>query len=391
MISISIVLRLLYFAFYGSGVMVSSFRNLYFQQQGLTAMHIGLIAALEPAVMLISQPYWGMTSDSYGRRRTLMMLIAISAFLTLGYLSPVNVWILAGLALVLSFFRSPTGPILDSIVLDHLDESGGRFARFRLWGAVGWSLMALVVGQITERYGMQSAFVSASIGLSFVYLLLRRYIPPGEPNHFQDKASVGFRALLSNKVLVKFLFMAFMLQLSAASIPSMLPLYLKHLGASHTTIGLAFTIEGISEIPFFLVADRIIAAWGIKPLLVTAIFAYSIRMVLYSFATTPLLALLPQMLHGACWAFFITATVNYINHQVPANLRSTGQTMFSAVFWGLGASAGNALGGVIFERLGPATMYRYQGLFALGVALYAILVLPGPKTESLGEGIDTTT
>lgn len=390
MVPISVVLRLLYFSFYGSGVMVSSFRNLYFQQQGLTAMHIGLIAALEPAVMLISQPYWGMMSDSYGRRHTLMMLIAISACLTLGYLSPVNVWILAGLAPVLSFFKSPTGPILDSIVLDHLDESGGRFARFRLWGAVGWSSMALVVGQITERYGMQSAFVSATIGLGFVYLLLWRFIPPGEPNHFQDKASAGFRAILGNRNLVKFLFMAFMLQLSAASILSMLPLYLKHLGASHATIGLAFTMEGISEIPFFLVADRIIAAWGIKPLLVTAIFAYSLRMILYSFATTPLFALLPQLLHGACWAFFITAAVNYINNQVPASLRSTGQTMFSAVFWGLGASAGNALGGFMFDRLGPATMYRYQGLFALCVAVYAMLVLPGTKAESTTEVVDTT-
>ncbi len=380
----SIVLRLLYFSFYGSGVMISSFRNLYFQQQGLTATHIGMIAALEPAVMLLSQPFWGMASDSYGRRRILLMLIAISAFLTLGYLSPVSVWLLAGLALVLSFFRSPTGPILDSIVLDHLDESGGRFARFRLWGAVGWSTMALVVGQITQRYGMKSAFVCAALGLGVVYLLLWRFIPPGKAGHFQGKAFAGFRTILQNRNLVKFLVMGFMLQLSAASILSMLPLYLKQLGASHTTIGLAFTIEGISEIPFFLVADRIIAAWGVKPLLVTAVFACSLRMILYSLATTPLLALIPQLLHGACWAFFITAAVNYINYQVPPSLRSTGQTLFSAVFWGLGATTGNALAGFMFDRLGPATMYRYQGIFALCVALYALLVLPTAKTQDAG-------
>ena len=107
-------------------------------------------------------------------------------------------------------------------------------------------------------------------------------------------------------------------------------------------------------------------------------------MILYSLATTPLLALIPQLLHGACWAFFITAAVNYINYQVPPSLRSTGQTLFSAVFWGLGATTGNALAGFMFDRLGPATMYRYQGIFALCVALYALLVLPTAKTQDAG-------
>ena len=87
----------------------------------------------------------------------------------------------------------------------------------------------------------------------------------------------------------------------------------------------------------------------------------------------------------ASWrAFFITAAVNYINYQVPPNLRSTGQTLFSAVFWGLGATTGNALAGFMFDRLGPATMYRYQGIFALCVALYALLVLPTAKTQDAG-------
>ena len=381
MVSISSILRLLYFSFYGSGVMVSSFRNLYFQQQGLSAIHIGLIAALEPAVMLISQPYWGMVSDSRGRRRTLMMLIAVSAFLTLGYLTPVNVWALAGLALVLSFFRSPTGPILDSIVLDHLDEAGGRFARFRLWGAVGWSSMAFVVGRITNYFGISSAFLSGALGLTFVYFLLWRFIPSGKSHQFRGKALKGFKTLIQNKALVKFLFTIFMLQLSAASIMSMLPLYLNQLGATHAQIGFSFTIEGISEIPLFLVADKLLATWGVKPLLVTAIFAYSLRLILYSFATTPLFVLIPQALHGVCWAFFNTATVNYINEQVPASLRSTGQTLFTAVFWGLGSAAGNIVGGLMFEHLGPAMMYRIQGVFALCVALYAILILPQTKTR----------
>ncbi|NLJ86431.1 MAG: MFS transporter [Firmicutes bacterium] len=377
----SITLRLLYFCFYGSAVGVSSFRNIYFQQQGLTATHIGLIAALEPAVMLVSQPFWGMASDTYGRRRVLLMLIAISAFLTLGYTAPVNVWLLAALALILSFFRSSSGPILDSIVLDHLDSTGGRYARYRLWGAVGWSSMALVIGQITQAYGIRSAFIFGAMGLGVVYLLLWRFVPPGETKHFEGRASTGFKAILQNRNLIKFLVLAFMVQLSAASILSMLPLYLKELGASHRTIGLAFTLEGISEIPFFLLADRILAMWGVKPLLVVAVFAYSLRLILYSLAATPWMALMPQLLHGACWAFFVTAAVNYVNEQVPSELRSTGQTLFTAVFWGLGATTGNALAGFMFDRIGPAAMYRYQGLFALCAAFYALLVLPRTKAS----------
>ena len=329
----SITLRLLYFCFYGSAVGVSSFRNIYFQQQGLTATHIGLIAALEPAVMLVSQPFWGMASDTYGRRRVLLMLIAISAFLTLGYTAPVNVWLLAALALILSFFRSSSGPILDSIVLDHLDSTGGRYARYRLWGAVGWSSMALVIGQITQAYGIRSAFIFGAMGLGVVYLLLWRFVPPGETKHFEGRASTGFKAILQNRNLIKFLVLAFMVQLSAASILSMLPLYLKELGASHRTIGLAFTLEGISEIPFFLLADRILAMWE-SPLLVVAVFLWS-PFDPYSLAATPWMALMPQLLHGACWAFFVTAAVNYVNEQVPSELRSTGQTLHCR-FWGSG-------------------------------------------------------
>ena len=97
------------------------------------------------------------------------------------------------------------------------------------------------------------------------------------------------------------------------------------------------------------------------------------RALLVSVLTNPWWVLPLQLLHGFTFAGTWTAGVALAKEHSPEGLETTGQSLFSFAYNGVGGLSGSIVGGQLYDWLGPRSMYRIKAaLFAVTVVLYAV-------------------
>ena len=371
----SSLLRALYFVYYGSSSAWFPFFNVYLQQLGLTGLQIGALSGLRPAVSVISQPLWGVIADLWGRRRTLILSTLLATLTILGFVWTRHFWLIAAWMVVYAFIANPVGPLIDSLVLDYLDrKSAASYGPLRMWGAVGWAVMSFTVGRVIAGRDMRLTFGFGAglMLLGFVLALRATHQAEEGPSLANRWRDLG--PLLRNRTLLIFLTLVILLQIGASSLFSFYSIYMSELGATSEIIGLAYGIQGISELPLYLMASRIIKRLGAARTITITFFLSAARALLYSAISQPVWALAVQAMHGT-FSLFLVASVQYVNQRVPGQWRATGQSLFWAAYFGIGSILGNVGAGLLYDRLGIQTMFRINGLLILVVALLAVWIL----------------
>jgi MFS family permease len=78
-----------------------------------------------------------------------------------------------------------------------------------------------------------------------------------------------------------------------------------------------------------------------------------------------------QLLHGFTFAGAWTAGVALAKENSPVGFETSGQSIFSLAYNGVGGLAGSVVGGQLYDLLGPREMYRVKAMvFAVTVVLY---------------------
>lgn len=367
--------RVLYLLFYGSQASWLPLFNVYLQQLGLSGLQIGILAGLRPALMLVGQPLGGFVADVWGRRRTLMVTMPLAGLLLLAYVYPGSYGYLLVVAAVYALISNPVGPLVDSVALDYLDQKPHvSYGQLRLFGAVGWAAGALLAGNLVTGRDIRIMF-----GLGAVLMLIA-WGAAAVARHGQRESSTGgtwreARLLLGNRDLLTFLVVVALIQIGASSIFTFYSLYLKEIGATDRLIGVAYSLQGLSELPLYLAAAIIIKRIGIRRTLVTTFVITSGRLFLYSIVSVPWMAAGIELVHGLSFSLFLVAAVEYVNRQVPPEWRATGQSLFWASYFGLGSIVGNSLAGFLFDRMAIQSMYALFGWWVLAIAVIAFFVL----------------
>jgi PPP family 3-phenylpropionic acid transporter len=368
----------LYFLLYGSSGACFPFFNVYLRQIGLSGLQIGAIASIRPAATLISQPLWGMGADLWGRRRTLLVTMLLAAGLLIGFTWSKSFWFLFGWAILYSLLTNPVGSLIDSLVLDHLETRRSlSYGQFRLWGAVGWAALAFAAGRAIAGRDMRLIFAFGALLmlLGWVLALLTTREADGRVSlghHWR-----GLAPLLHNRKLLIFLALIVLTQTGTISISTFYSVYLNQIGASSQLIGFAYSLQGLSELPLYLSAAAIIRRLGPTKTLAVAFLVYASRAFFYSFVSSPVLAVTMEVTHGLSFSLFLVASVDYVNRQVPAEWRATGQSLFGAAYMGAGGILGNTWAGFLYDRIGVQGMFRVNGLIIVAVALVVVVALRG--------------
>ena len=370
----------MYFLYYGSGSAWLPFFNVYLQQIGLSSLQIGLLASMRPAVMLVSQPLWGAGADLWGRRRLLLVTMLLSAILLPGYASGSAFLFFLGWTILYTFFANPVGPLLDSFVLDHLEERPHiSYGQLRLWGAVGWGVLALVAGALATGRDLRLTFLLSTVLMLTNWLLALRSTRDAGRRVPLQPGWQGLGTVLRNRKLLAFLALVTLLQTGAASIFTFYPVYMNEIGASRQVIGFAYSLQGMSELPLYLAAAAIIRRIGSLGTLIAAFAVFAVRLFLYSFVALPALAAAVELLHGLSFSLFLVASVDYVNQQVPRAWRATGQSLFWTAYFGAGAILGNTWAGFWADRVGVQQMFRINSGLVVIVVVAAWVLLPGGR------------
>ena len=362
-----------YFLYYGAISILFPFLALFYRSQGLTGGQIGLLAAISPIISFFGAPLWTGTADATHRHK-FVAIFSILGVVVVAFIFP-SVASFGGLLLMISlyaFFGAPTGSLVDSAVLTLLGDRKERYGRIRLWGTLGYGVVAPFAGNLIGRLGLRWAFWGYAILMLCSLLVITRI--PFRQSRSTGSFRGGIRILFANQPWMLFLVMVFIAGIGMATINNYLFVYMESLGASKTLMGFALTVSTISEIPAMFLSDRLLRRFGARGMLVIAMTIIGLRLICYSLATLPWVVLVIQLVHGLTFAAIYTSGVYYADQVAPPGMKATTQGMFNGTLMGFGAAMGGLLGGLLMDRFSPGGMYAIVGTVVLAGLVVFLLV-----------------
>jgi MFS transporter, PPP family, 3-phenylpropionic acid transporter len=362
-----------YFLYYGAISILFPFLALFYKSQGLTGEQIGLLAAISPIISFFGAPLWTGAADA-SHRHKLVAMLSILGVVVVTFIFP-GIASFGGLLLMISlyaFFGAPTGSLVDSAVLTLLGDHKERYGRIRLWGTIGYGVIAPFAGNLIGRLGLKWAFWGYAILMLGGLLIITQI--PFRQSHSNGSFRGGLRVLFANQPWMLFLVMVFIAGIGMATINNYLFVYMQSLGASKTLMGFALTVSTISEIPAMFFSDRLLRRFGARGMLVIAMTTIGLRLICYSLTTQPWVVLVIQLVHGLTFAAIYTAGVYYADQIAPPGMKATTQGMFGGTLMGFGSAAGGLLGGILMDHFSPGGMYAFAGTLVLFGLIVFLLV-----------------
>lgn len=370
-------LKILYFMYCASLAAWQPLLAVYFNELGISGLQIGIIMSIAPIMVFLVQPLWGVAADRWGRHRTLLFAMFLASFAILGYVWNGGFRFFLIWAVLVAFATNPIGTLIDSLILDYVKKrQDSSYGPFRMWGAIGWMVSAPTVGWIITGRNITLIFpISMAIMLlGWLAGYLRR-------DKSQVKVSIkeaswgNLSQVLRNWRLIVFLAVVFFYGIGMASITTFYGVYLSDIGASRQLMGIAFGLQGGIELPFYFFSNIFIKRFGPAKILVFAFLIFTIRMFLYSFISTPGLAVSVELTHGLSFSLFVVAAVECVNELVPPVWRATGQSLYAASCFGAGTLVGNWLAGYLYDYMPLQQVYRFNGWLLLVVTVAATVAL----------------
>ena len=338
--------------------------NLYYQRMGLSGIQIGILSALPVLITTSTVLIWGSIADAFNWHRSILrinLLLSAGAILLLSTAS--NFQGLIPFVVAYAFFTSPIVPLLDSSALEAIQGSNRSYGDMRVWGSVGWSISTLLVGVFIQQFNIRWLFFCyvAIILLTFIISLFQ----PEQKQALKSSVIRGLKDLMSTPFIV-FLLSIFLISLTLGAANSFFSIYLDSIGAREGSIGLGWAVASISEIPIMLFSGYLIRRIGASGLLKISFITFFARWLLYSFISTPSLAILVQFLHGLSFATYLVGSVTYVNERAPEGMRTSALSVLNIAAFGVGSISGSLIGGYLYETAGMTWLFRSLSLIAVG-------------------------
>jgi len=361
------------FLLFAASAFVSPFIVLYYQGLGFTGTQIGLLTGIAPLITFCSVPLWTGLADATRRHRLLMSLAILLGVITLFVFPLLHAFVpVLLIAVLLYLFVSPVTAFADSATMFMLADEKEMYGRIRLGGTIGYGLASLIAGVFVQNCGLRLAFWGCAT-LFLLGFIVSQKLVYGQ-SQADSPARGRVRTLLTNPRWILFLIVAFAGGLGLAAFNSYLFPYMKELGASESTMGLALMVGTITEIPALFFANRLMKRIKSYGLLMLSMVVSGLRMLLFAASGTPSLVLLIQLVNGLTFPTMWVAGVSYADENAPAGMSTTAQGLFSAMVFGFGAAVGGFAAGPLLESMGGRGLYFVFGSAVLvTVAIVALI------------------
>ena len=378
----------IFVSFYAISYMAYAISNtffpIYYKQLGYSGSSLGLLLSVGPFVALLSQPFWGIMADRASSKNLILQIIcAVSTVSIFLLVADSRFYFLSLSFAMFSFFYYPLFALGDTITLEYLKNTGWNFGPIRLAGTLGFAVMAIIAGKLASRNITNIFFLfSACTAVSF---LLARKLPVVR-GHQHGRQKISILALLKNREFM-FLSVFFLAVMSSMGFYySFYPVYYEQLGAGRTLVGVSMFVSAVSETPFLLFSSRISRKFHAKYILLGSAAAICLRWLLIYLVSSPY-ALLPLMLlHGTTFIVLSYAMATYVNNNIPAVLKASGQAVNWIISLGLSRIIGSILGGILVDKYGIRQVFLFNSLFvAVLIAVFGTVLLIQKKRHSLNE------
>jgi len=362
------------FLFFGMLAMFIPFLPVFLKSKGLTTSEVGLVIAIGGVITVISQPLWGMISDRLKTiRKVVLVLVALTGVCGFLLYQVDSFILLVLLAMFVYFFLMPFDPLTESLNFTTSETFGISYGSVRTYGSLGYAVLSLVIGYMTDWFGM------GIIGVFFVAIGLICFAIvwniPDVPASNTPVTIDSLKQVLKNKEMILFLILIFMSSIPARMNDTFLGIHIAALGGANSLVGIAFFIAGASEIVVFALSYLWLKKGKELHLMTVAIFFYAMRFYLTGFIDNPTIVVILQVLQMLTFPVYYTAAIQYLYRIMPREWRATGQTVLALLFFGISGIISSYVGGAMYDQLGGSIFYYSIATLSLISAVYGAVLL----------------
>lgn len=323
------------------------------RELGATRGEIGIIVAAYGLAVFVSSYIFGRLSDINGRRRYLLLGLALSAFSAI-----LQIFARTPLELgIVRFTLGFTAGIFPPALLAYAYDSHKKMGRFSSYGSLGWGAGVMIAGLLGIYYRI-FLFTSILLFVSFFIAL-----------HLQFTEAKPIRVPLFPLSLIKKnagVYMSMIIRHSSANmIWVTYPIFIESLGADHLWIGIIYGINPVVQ--FF--AMGYIERYREEHLIYAGLLLSSLTFISFTLARTPYELIPSQFLLGVSWSCLYVGSLKRVLKKNEEKATATG-LLSSAI--SISMIAGSLLGGIFSQLWGFHGPMYIAGAITFLALLYAL-------------------
>jgi nucleoside transporter len=316
---------------------------------------IGLAYSSTAIAAMISPFFVGMIADRFFATERMLatlhvlggvLLLCVSTLGEFGQFYPVLI--------VYTLCYMPTLALTNSISFHNMKDSALEFPRVRVLGTIGWIVAGYVIDLLGfgKTAGMFQTAAVASVVLG-LYCLTLPHTPPAKLGHaisVRDILGLDALKLMKERSFAIFVIASFLICIPLSFYYAFANPFLSQIGVSNPTSKM--TLGQWSEIGFMIIMPWFFARLGVKWMLITGMFAWALRYVLFAYGDAGSLMWMLYigiLLHGICYDFFFVTGQIYMDQKAPGDLRAAAQGFIAFVTLGVGMFIGSIASGRVVD------------------------------------------
>jgi len=360
-----------YFCYFAYGGLFNPFWGLYLDSLSFSPWQISLLIALSTMARIVAPGFWGWLADRLQRRRAIIVgtsLAAALGFLLICLHAKTFVWVFFCLALV-HFFWAASLPLVEASTAHLTRAEPGRYSRVRVWGSIGYLILAVAGGYLLDWLRLASLPWLAFALLCAVLWSAWRLPEVAAPARAKSRTSL-WHTLAQPPVRTLFA-CCFLMAFAFGPYYTFYSIGLKQAGFGKSAVGWLWAVGVMAEIGVFWFMPRIMRAVALERLMLLSLAAAVLRFGVMAFAIgNPVLAVLAQALHAPTFAMHHAASIGLIHRHFAQEHHAKGQGLYVIFSFGIGGSLGGLLAGALWTHGGVPLVFGLSAAVALvGVAV----------------------
>jgi PPP family 3-phenylpropionic acid transporter len=329
---------------------------------------VGAMLGLWYASRIVGPPLWIAASHRSTRQgRWFVAGTALTMLCFAGFLFTRSAWALLAVMAVFGLFYNAVMPQFEAMTLAALGTDAHHYGRIRVWGSIGFLVVASSYGWLLDRLG-DAAFPWLTLPLLAATVLAawpHRHDPPAPdapPPHIDQ-------SLWKRPGVRRFLAVALLMQLGFGPFYVFYTLHLQAAGHDGLAVGALWGLGVLIEIALFWHAPKLIARFGAVRLMAWCLGLTVLRWTITAeFASSLALMALAQLVHAFSFAVFHACCMRRMGDLFPGALGKHGQGLLYSFSSGIGGVLGALLASAMWETGGGPAAFL-AGAVATGVAL----------------------
>jgi NHS family xanthosine MFS transporter len=375
--------------FFVWGAWLISFSAYMSASLGFTGLQIGSIYGTMGVASLFMPGLMGIVADRWINAERLYGILHLTGAALLVWASRVRDYdTLYFIMLFNAMVYMPTIALNNAISFRVLEREGMNFIQkfppIRVWGTVGFIVAMWCTDLSGSNLSIGQLYVSAgaAVFLGLYGFTLPACPPAREAGRRTLAEALGLDAfvLFRRAQMVVFFLCAMLLggalqitnAFGSAFLADFAGAYPDSFGVRNSNI--LISISQISETLFILTIPFFLQRFGIKIVMLIAIFAWVFRFGLFAFGDPGpglWMLVLSMIVYGMAFDFFNISGSMYVNLEANARIRASAQGLFMVMTNGLGAFLGTMIAGAVVDHYTVAGLRDWQSIW-LSFAGYSL-------------------